>query len=805
MFNDLRFAMRGLRATPVFTALAVLTLALGIGASAAVFTLAENIFQRGLAFDQPGQVYRLSAEDLDRGASQFPWSEAKFRFFREHQTTFSSFGADVFAGYSLTGTGDPELVNGQRVTANLLSLLGIRPLRGRLFREDEEESGPYVVIISESFWTRRLARDPDVIGRTLIFDDLPYEIVGVIADPPVTVFGNSEVWTTRPFTFPGYTEELRARGVGFIRVWARLSEERSVEQARSHIADLTAQYEQAFPEKVDVTFTNAMQSLDDETVGNLKPAFWMLIGAVALVLLIASSNVANLLLVRFSSRRREVAVRLALGSARGRVVRLFLMESLTVSALAILVGLLFAQLALRLFTDLLTGVPVTGELEVNPAVFMATMAVGVFTGLITGLYPAFQAARSNVVDAMKEGGRTATISRGQHRFRAVMVGAQVALSCVLLIGALLLLTSFQKLRAVDLGFDTENVLIAALNLPQSRYADAAHQQVVVDQLLESLRSQPGIADATAVSGAPMTGGVQGPFTGTSPEIPYPDRPLGHFRYISDHYLSTLGSELLDGRVFDGSDFANPSQVVMINETLAKVVFQDEPAVGRFLLVGSRGGNGDRVEVVGVVRDMRTVSVSDPPAPEIYEPYSQRIGAGGFVQLLVRSASPDATATLPGIRAALADLDPNLPLIQPQAMADLVGGAIAQQRLMVTLLVAFAGIAVILAVIGLYSVLAYLVGQRANEIGVRLALGAQRAEVTRLIWRQGMTPVVAGIVVGLLAAAGLGRLVEAQLFGTTPTDPVSYAVTSISLLLAAACACLIPAWRGSRQALNSLLR
>ncbi len=803
MLNDLRFALRGLRATPLFTALAVVTLAVGIGATAAVFTLVDNIFLRGVDVERPEQTYRLFAEAPERGANQFPWSEAKFRFFRERQSTFESFAAETFAAFTMTGTGDPEVLNGQRVTSDLFPMLGIRPIMGRLFHVDEEEAGPDVVIITETFWATRLARDPAVIGRTLTLDGRAFEIVGVIADPPAPLFGASEIWATQPFEFPGYTEELRARGVGFLRVWGRAPDGVSVEQVRTHVADLTTQYRQHHPEKVDAPFTNTLQSLDEATVGDLRPAFLMLLGAVALVLLIAASNVANLLLVRFASRRREVAVRLALGSARAGIVRLFLLESLTISGLALLVGLLIARVALVTFTDLLDGVPVSGELTLNSTVLTATILVALLTGLLTGLYPAMQAARPTVVDALKEGGRTSTISRGQHQFRMWMVGGQVAVSSVLLVGAMLLLSSFANLRAVDLGFESEGLLAAAVPLPEGRYPDAMQQQLLIDRFMESLRTRPGIANATAAVGVPMTGfAVQGPLTRTDPEMPFNERPLGFYRYISDQYFETLDTRIVDGRTFDASDFANSARSVLISEAVAQQIFPNERAVGRFLLAGSRGG-GERVEIVGVVRDLQSVTLTDPPVLEVYRPFSQRVAAGGFFQLLVRSSTNDALATLPIVRAVLADLDPNLPLVQPQSMDDLVGGAVAQQRLLLALLGTFAGLAVALAVVGLYSVLAFVVGQRATEIGVRLALGAQRGQVTRLIWRQGMTPVVLGVAAGLLTAAASGRLVETHLIGTAPTDPGSYLITGISLLSAAAVACLIPAWRAARTGIIRL--
>ena len=805
MLADLRFALRGLRATPLFTTLAVLTLALGIGANAAIFTLVDNIFLKGLDFEQPDRVYRLSSEAPERGANQFPWSEAKFRFFRERQAAFSEFAADAFAGYTLTGLGEPELLNGQRITSNLFPLLGIQPIQGRLFREDEEEFGPNVAIISESFWTSRLGRDSSVVGRTVSLDDEPYEIVGVIADQPATVFGPVELWTTRPFMFPGYTDALRERGVGFLRVWGRVKEGISEDQARVQVKDLTAQYAQQFASKVDAPLVTAMQSLADEAVGDLRGAFWMLVGAVVLVLLIASSNVANLLLVRFASRKREVAVRLALGSARRQVIRLFLLESVSVSVLAILAGAIIGQFVLRAFSALLTGVPVTGELTLNPGVLAATACVGLLAGVLTGAYPAFQSARADVVDAIKEGSRSSTSSLSQHYFRMALVAGQVALSSVLLVGALLLLSSFEKLKAVDLGFEPDGLLVATVNLPSARYDTPEKQAVMVDRFIELLRNRHGIEAATAAAGLPMTGfAVQGPFTRADPELPYNERPIGFFRYVGDDYFQTIGARLREGRTFNGSNFANPDRVVLISERLSSTVFPSESAVGRFLVVGSIGG-GERVEVLGVVADMQSVSVNQPPVPEVYRPFSQRLAAGGFFQFAVRSASGDGLGTLPTVRAVLTELDPNLPLIQPDSMTNVVGGTIAQQQLLLALLASFAVLAVLLAVVGLYSVLAFLAGQRTPEIGVRLALGAQRTQVTGLIWRQGMTPVVVGVAIGLVTAAFLGRLVESQLYGTAPTDVAAYTISSTSLLGAAALACVIPAWRASRMALGRIAR
>lgn len=804
MWNDCRLAWRSLWATPGFTILAVLTLALGLAASAAVFTVVDNIARRGLDVPDAGRVQRLYSEAPERGANRFPWSEAKFRYVRERQSAFERIAADTFAGFTLTGIGEPELLNGLRVTPGLLPMLGITPVHGRLFRDDEEEFGPHVVVVSESFWTRALARDAAAIGRTLMLDDTPYEIIGVIADPPVTVFGPADVWVTRPFSFPGYTDELRERGVGFLRVWGRLRHDVSPEAAAGLLGDLTRQYAADFPSKVDAPLVTGSQSLRAEVLGPIQPALFVLLGAVLLVLLIAGSNVANLLLARFTARRRDVAVRMALGSSRHQVIRLLLIESVTVSVVAVGLGLVAGQGALRVFSAMLDGIPVTGELVLNTWTIVLTSAVAMLAGLAAGAYPASQAARTDLVDLVKEGGRSLTTSRGQHRFRMAIIGGQVALSVVLLVGALLLLTTLRNLEAVDLGFEPDGALVAGINLP-SRYGTQAQQTLVVEDLLTTLRARPGIAEASAALGVPMTGfAVQGPYSRTDPEVPFNERPIAFFRFITDGYLDALRARVVEGRSFDATDRAAPERVVLVSERLARTAWPGESAVGRTLLVGSRGG-GERVEVIGVVRDMQTVTLTEAPALEVYRPFSERLAAGGFVQVVLRSSSPDARATVPVLRAALDDLGPAIPIVQPQTLTETVGGAMRGQRLLFALLGAFAATAVVLAAVGLYGVVAFVTGQRVAEIGVRLAVGARPGQVLRLVWRQGMTPVVIGTLVGLFGAALLSRLVDAQLFGTSASDPVVLATSSLSLLTAAAIACLVPAWRASRRRLADMLR
>ena len=807
MINDIRLALRVLLRSPGFAFVAVATLALGIGANTAIFSLIDGIFLHGLPFERPYELVRIHGEARDRNLSGLNASITKFEHLREHQKSFSVIAADFVNGVTLTGLGDPVQVAADQVTSNFFDLLGVKPTMGRLFRPDEESDGDHVAILSTEFWTRQFNRDSQVLGRSLTLNGVPHTIVGILPPQPVVFFGEIDVWTTRPLEYPGVPAEVRARGFSFLRIIGRLAPDVTLAQANEHLAGLTEGYRAANAEKADSTWTLTAANLEGWVLGrNLRTTLWMLLGAVGLVLLIAISNVANLLLVQFSARRREVALRLALGGSRRRIVRLFLTESLLVSLLETALGVGIARLSLKVLLSVNPPLPVGREIELSLWVLGFAIALAVLTGVIVGLYPSSQAARTDVVAALNEGGRGARITHGQQRFRMTLVGGQVALSFVLLSGALLLLTSVAKLQRQDTGFAPASVLVGRLNLPTARYPDKARQATFTDELIETLRHRPGIKNAAMAIGVPLTGAtIIGPYSRTGDKfVEFAKRPLSLMRSISSGYFDTLGIPILKGREFTVNDLGTSPPVVILSKSTADRLFPEGGVLGSHLIIGAAGG-GNEAEIVGIVGNVRSQSLWGQPDIEIYRPLTQRPGDAGSQQLIVKTDAVDPMDVLPIVRSVIKAADPNLALVGPNALTNVVSQSIAQQRFLMGLLGTFAAVAVTLAVVGIYGVIAFLAAQRRGEIGIRLALGAAPGDVMHLVLRQGLRPVALGLLAGFCLMLWLGRVLESQLFGTTRFDPLSFTITTAGVLIAALTACSLPAWRASRVGPAAALR
>ena len=794
--TDLRFAFRQLLKSPGFTLLAVLTLALGIGMNTAIFSLIHNLFLRGLPFAEPEQLIVTQAEAKERNLEQLPMSVPRFWHFRDGQTVFSNLAADTGTGFILTGLGDPIQVNGANQTANCMETLGIRPVLGRLFLPEEEMKAD-VALVSANFWRNRLNSDPQVIGRSVTLNGVPTTIIGVVPNPPVSWFGRDlEVITAKPFELPGLTKERLMRGVSFLRVTGRLKPGVSIDQARAALLSLQRSYREAHPENADATWSPiAIPALEDAT-GNLRPAFLTLLAAVGSVLLIACSNVANLLLVRFTGRRREIALRMALGASRNSVVRLFVFESALVSLIAGLVGTCLALWVVSLAPKLAgNNLPIEGGIELNAPVLLFTLTLSLLTGFVMGLYPAWQSSRADLVDGLKDGGRAISGSRGQQRFRRGLVAAQVGLSVVLLASAALLITSFVRLSRQAAGFSSDHLWIGGIGLPPAQYPDPEARARFVERLLADLRTTAGVEESSASDGVPLNGSFsRSPYArvdGNPPAVN--QRPLGLTRSVSPGFLKTFRIPLLAGRDFEERDGLEKPLVVLLSKSTAQRLYPNEDPIGKRIYFGTDNNMGLPVEVIGIVGDVRSQSLDRANEVEFYRPWPQR--SGPFMWVTVRSAfNPDATAGL--MRSTLKKIDPGLPIIQPSTMDEILSESLGQRRLTMTLLGLFAGIALVLAVVGIYGAVAYTVEQRTGEIGVRLALGAQTRDVLGLVVRQGMTPVIIGLLCGVAAALALGRLLTTQLYQISAHNPALLAGTATTLALVALLACLIPARRAT---------
>ncbi len=793
--TDLRFALRQLRKSPGFTFLAVITLTLGIGLNTAIFSLINDLFLRGLPFREANRLVHLYVKPKDSDLNPFPISAPRYMHYRDGQTLFGGFAGENGVGATLTGLGDPVQIPVFKVTANWFDVLGVIPIRGRNFLPQEEE-GADVALVTENFWRKRVGGDANVIGRSITLDGVAHTIVGVIPNMPANWVGpnGNEVWTTKPFIIPGFSHERMMRGTSFLRVIGRMKPGQTLDQVRAGMASLEQSYRAQYSDKIDAQFGGLIKTLSEDVSGDLRPAFATLLGAVAFVLLIACSNVANLLLVRFSGRRREIALRMAIGASRASVMRLFVFESLLVSLMAGIAGAVLAWQLVPLVPRMAANfLPLEENYHIGLSLPLLgfTIALSILTGLLMGIYPALQSSRADLVDGLKEGGRGSSGSVKQQRFRKILVGAQVALSVTLLTGAALLITSFVRLSHQDLGFRPQNLWVGFVTLPASQYPDVGARARFGDHVANALKTIPGFQSSTVSGDFPLAGGNQTLYT--RPEgnvLPVPQRASAPSHDMVPGFFKTWGIPILSGRDFDEHDVADHPNVVLISAAGAKKNFPNENPIGKTLLVTSLSVP---VEIIGVVGDVRSALVARQNDMEFYRPWAQENFP--FMSMTVRSnLKTDAVTKL--VQTALNGIDPTLAIAQPQSMDTIVAQALGQARLMMMLLGIFAGVALLLATVGIYGAVAYTVEQRTGEIGVRMALGAQTLDVLRLVVMQGMKPVLLGLIVGLAAALALGRLLTSQLYQVSAHNPLLLSATAAILALAALLACLLPARRAS---------
>ncbi len=794
--NDIRFAYRKLRKPPAFTAIAVITLALGIGLNTTIFSLINDLFLRGLPFKEPSRVVHFYGGDKSRGLEDIGIGAPRFDHFRDGQTICESLAGENFFAFTLTGLGDAVQIFGGRLTSNYFDVLGVRPILGRNFLPEEQE-GADVALVTRNFWQKRMGGDPNVIGRSITLDGTAHTIVGVLPNMPATWFGANpvaEVWTTKPIQLPGFSYERLMRGTSFLRVIGRLKPTVTLDQARAALPSLDQSYRAQYQTKIDSGFATTIRTLPEDVTRNFRAGFATLFAAVSFVLLIACSNVANLLLVRFSGRRREIALRMAIGASRASVVRLFVFESLLVSLIAGAVGAFVAWRLVPLVPGMASNfLPLeeNAATSVSWAVLFFTIGLSLLTGLLMGIYPALQGSHADLVDGLKEGGRGTSGSVRQQRFRKILVGAQVALSVTLLAGAALLITSFVRLSQQNIGFRSFNLWTGAITLPTSQYPDTPSRQRFVEQTLNALHDVPGLESVTISGDIPLAGGNRTLYARADRDVPpIEQRANAPSHDIAPDYFKTWGIPLLAGREFDEHDTANGQKVCLISQAGAKKLYPNENPIGKTLLVSSLSVP---YEIVGIVDDVRSIRVREAPGMEYYIPWAQENFP--FANVTVRSnLKVDVVTRL--VQSALSKVNPGLAIAVPQAMDAVVAQALGQARLMTWLLGIFAGVALLLASIGIYGAVAYTVEQRTGEIGVRMALGAQTRDVLKLIINQGMRPVVIGLAIGMLCAIALGRLIASQLFEVSAHNPALLGGATILLAATALFACLLPARRAA---------
>ncbi|HAB15315.1 MAG TPA: ABC transporter permease [Verrucomicrobiota bacterium] len=787
--TDLRFAFRQLLKNPGFTAVAILTLALGIGANTAVFSIVDAVLLKPLPYDEPGQLVQVWEAP---GPGQRNWaSPGAFLDWKEHGKVFEDLSLLDNRELNLTGEGRPERISGLGMSASGLKILRAQPLLGRTFAADEDQPGKdQVVVLSHGFWQRRFGGDVSIVGRTIQLSDQSHTVIGVLA-PMVLPWGPADFvvpMAVRP-------NDVNQRGSHWLQAFGRLKQGETVEHAGTEISAMAARLRPLYPAWKQGWGVTLMP-LHEQITGATKPTLLVLFGAVGCVLLIACGNVANLLLAKSSGRQKEMAVRAALGAGRWRIVRQLLMESVLLSLAGAVLGLLLAFWGVGAVRHLnAINLPRAEEVGLDLRVLGFAVLVSLLAGVAFGLVPALQTTRINLNDLLKDGAR-ASGTGPRSRVRGGLIIAEVALSLVLLIGAGLLLNSFIRLSHVSPGINPRNLLTMQVTLPEKKYPDAPRRTDFFERTLDRISSLPGVEAAGVVGRLPVAGGSMD----TSFIIAgRTDAPItGHgidFDFCTPDYFRAAGIPLRKGRFFAWGDKAGSPRVVIINEALARRHFPDQEPLGQRIHLDVATGKIDEGwEIVGVVGDVRQHGLGENSRPCVYRPQAFSFLANG--NLLVRTASaPLAMAET--VRKVVLEIDPNQPVANVRTMEAALAGSLAQRRFVLVLLAGFAGTALLLAAIGLYGVIAYAVTQRTREIGIRMALGANRRDVLTLVVSQGMRLAAVGLVLGLAGALGLTRVLARMLYEVKPTDPATFAGVSLVLLLVTLLACWLPARRASR--------
>jgi predicted permease len=791
--QDLAYALRRLRHAPGFTLVAVATLALGIGANAAIFSVVNAVLLRALPFEEPDRLVRLS--QTWKGEPSGVYSPQNFLDLEAAARSFETLAVYDSTGVTLTGRGQPARIEGTEVTASFFDLLRVKPAFGRTFDAGENEPGrTKVAVLGQGLWRERFGGDPAVVGRTVQLNRETYTIVG-IAPAGFSFPERTEIWTPVEYDARFRTN---SRGAWYLGVIGRLTPGATLRQAQDEVAAIHGRLEREYAE-ANEGVGGSVQSLQESMVGDSRRALLVLLGAVGLVLLIACVNVANLLLARVAARENELAVRTALGAGRLRLVRQLLTESVTLSLLGGGAGILLASLSLDALLALQpAGVPRLGEVAVDRMVVAFATALSVVTGLLFGVFPALQVVRRPTAQSLREGGRGVLHGRG-HRLRSGLVVGQMALAMMLLAGAGLLLRSFVQLRQVDPGFRTAGALTFRIALPDSAYEDEAPRAAFYDALLARVSALPGVHQAGAIMGVPL-GGIRFSLSFDvkgRPPLPPAQQPTMQVRVVTPDYFDTMGIPLLRGRVFERRDVAGAPPAVVISESAAHRYFAGEEPLGQFITLGwGRGEGKPKVggEVVGIVGDVKDVGLDKEKPPECYVAHAQ-MPVPTMDVVLRTSLAP--RSLVPSVEKEVRALDPQLPVARVATLEEVVARSISEPRFYMVLLGAFAGMAVFLAALGIFGVMSYAVVQRSREIGIRVALGARPGDVQRMILGHAAALVAVGVAAGLLGSLALSRTIRSLLFELSATDPATLGGMAAVLAAVALVASYLPARRATR--------
>jgi putative ABC transport system permease protein len=790
LLKDIRYGIRMLLKKPGFTVVAVITLALGIGANTAIFSVVNAVLLRPLPYKEPDRLMVIRETKLPQ-FPEFSVSPGNFLDWKAQNTVFERMGAMNSTSFNLIGTGDPERLRGMFVSDGFFALFGATPQLGRDFLPEEDKPGSnFVVMLSNGLWQRRFGGDPKIVNQAINLNGQSYTVIGVM--PASFRYGGRDLdlWTPIAFT----AQQAQNHGGHYLQVVGRLKPDVTVEQARTEMVTIAGRLAAQYPD-VNTGWSVKLAPMLEFAVRDIKPALLVLLGAVAFVLLIACANVANLLLARAAGRQKEIAIRTAMGAGRWRIVRQLLTESVLLSLTGGFVGLVLAKWGMDLLLKLAPqNLPRMGDVGLDGRALAFTAAITLLTGVIFGLVPALQASKPNLNEVMKDAGRGSTEGGRRQFIRSTLVVLEVASALVLLVGAGLMIKSFWRLQKVDPGFNPNNGLTASIALPRRKYPEADQQAAFYKQLIENVSTLPGVQAVGASNVIPLGDNdyVLGFVIEGRPALPAGASQSTNYFAVSAGYFNAMGIPLLRGRVFTEQDTKNTTRVAVINETMAKKFFPGEDPLGKRIHV-TNGPTTFR-EIVGIVGDVKQYGLDQETTLQTYEPYTQEPFT--FMSLVVRTAG-DPTSLSASIRREVLNLDKEQPVSTITTLDRLVSTSIAQQKFSMLLLGVFAAVAMVLAGVGIYGVLSYAVTQRTHEIGIRMALGAGRRDVLRLVVGHGMMLTLIGVAMGLVAAFLLTRLMATLLFGVSATDPLTFSAIALLLITIALLACWIPAQRATR--------
>ena len=802
LFSDFKHGLRVLLKNPAYTAAAILVLALGIGANTAIFSVVNAVLLRPLPFRDPArlvQVWHVPPAKSFPGMTEFAVSAANFIDWQKQNHVFDKMAILSGSALALAGNDQPEELQGAAVSSDFFSTMQVRPLLGRTFTDDEDHPGKnHVIVLSYGLWKTRFAANPDIVNRTVNFDGESYTIAGVMGEkfdyPDFAQYWKPMGWTDK---------ERVVRGEHHYLVVARLKSDITVPQAQAEMTTISSRLADQYPED-DKGWGAVIVPLREERVAQVRPSLLILLGAVAFVLLIACANVANLVLAKTLGRRKEIAVRLALGASTGRIIQQILAETILLSTAGAALGLALAHFGIQLTVKFLAGnLPKSTEVTLDAGVLLFTLALAVTTGFLAGILPAFRLTRTNVNDALKQGlGKTDSDSSGG-RTRGFLVVSEVALSLMLLVGAGLMIRSLWQLAAVDAGFDPHNLLTMTMVVTGNKYSHPIDEIAFYDRVLFKVRALPGVTSAGLIDTLPISqdGSHQPVAIEGRPVQAMSEQPEVDTRSISAGYLTTMHIPLRRGRDFSSADAPDRPATAIISESMAKRFWPNEDAIGKHLTMTF---NPDKVrEVVGIVGDIKLTGLDTASSDStIYLPMSQTSVAPSedwrpfSMQLAVRTTSQPASLTS-AVAAAIHSTDPTQPVVDVMTMDDLIATSLSQRRFSMFLLAAFAILALLLAAVGIYSVLSFAVRRRVREIGIRVALGAETKDILRLVVTEGMKPALLGLALGVAGALALGRVVASFIYGIAPYDPLTFAAVAALLATVALLASIIPAFRAAR--------